>query len=118
MPLTQIGAVFLDEESKARDLFGVLFAVAIVAERRHLAGWPTYGVLRNLGFRKAGQRFLSLATPTDPPPAGAIGYYSDGYHHVALAIRSGSDRRLFVEFADDAIRTNVMGYIFRPRAIR
>jgi hypothetical protein len=107
VPLTQIGAVFLDEESKARDLFRVLFAVAIVAERRHLVGWPSYGVLRNLGFRKAGQRFVSLAAPTDAPPAGAIGYYSDGYHHVAVAIRSGSGRRLFVEFADDAISDGV-----------
>ena len=117
VPLTQTGAVFLDEQSKALQLFQVLVAASLVAEQRHVIGWPTYALLRDWGFRKAGKRFVRLASPTDTPPAGAIGYYSDGHDHVAVAILSGSGRRLFIEFAGDVLSTNVSGYIFvfRPR---
>jgi hypothetical protein len=118
VPLTQPGAVFLDEESKALNLSKLLFAVSLVAGQRHLNGWPTYGVLWDAGLRKLGKRFVRLASPADTPPAGAIGYYSDGHHHVAVAILSGSGRRLFIEYAGDALSTNVQGYIFRWRAIR
>jgi hypothetical protein len=112
VPLTQIGAVHLDERSKAVQLMEVLFAVALVGERRHFNGWPTYGVLLNWGFRKAGDRFVRLVSPTDTPPAGAIGYYSDGRDHVAVAIVSASGRRLFIEYDDDVLSTNVPGFSF------
>jgi hypothetical protein len=112
VPLTQTGAVFLDEQSKAFRLVRVLVAASLVAEQRHLTGWPTYALLRDWGFRKLGERFVKLASPTDTPPAGAIGYYSDGHEHVAIAILSGSGRRLFVEYAGDVVSTNVTSYIF------
>jgi hypothetical protein len=112
VPLTQAGAVFLDEQSKALRLVRVLVAASLVAEQRHLIGVPTYGVLRDLGFRKAGKRLVGLATPTDTPPVGAIGYYSDGHDHVVVAIRSRSGRRLFIEYAGDVVSTNVTEYIY------
>jgi hypothetical protein len=112
VPLTQTGAVFLDEQSKALRLFRVLVGASLVVEQRHLTGWPTYAVLRAWGFRNAGQRLVRLASPTDTPPAGAIGYYSDGNDHVAVAILSGSGRRLFIEYAGDVVSTNVTEYVF------
>jgi hypothetical protein len=118
IPLTQTGAVFLDEESKARELVLVLVGASLVAEKRHLLGWPTYEVLRAWGFRRFGKRFVRLDTPTGTPPAGAIGYWSDGHDHVAVAVLSASGRRLFIEQDADALSTNVTGYIFiwRPQA--
>ena len=70
VPLTQTGAVYLDEEAKARTLVEVLIGASLVGERRQLSGWPTYALLRDWGFRKLGDRFVSLANPTDTPPAG------------------------------------------------
>ena len=117
IPLTQIGAVFLDEKSKARELVLVLVGASLVAEKRHLLGWPTYEVLRAWGFRKLGSRFVRLDSPTGTPPAGTIGYWSDGDDHVAVAVLSASGRRLFIEQDADALSTNVTGYIFiwRPQ---
>jgi hypothetical protein len=117
VPLTQTGAICLDEESKAHRLARVLVASLLVAEQRHLIGWATYELLRDRGFPRAGNRFVGLAGPTDTPPAGAVGYYSDGDDHVVVAILSRSRRRLFIEYAGDVMSTNVTEYIylFRPR---
>jgi hypothetical protein len=113
VPLTQSGAVFLDEESKARGLFRWLFGAEAVAENLKLSGWPSYAqVVEKLG-PEAGQRLVSLASPTDTPPARTIGYYSDGREHVAVATLSRSGRRLFIEAAaGDVLSTNVARYIF------
>jgi hypothetical protein len=117
VPLTQAGAVYLDEESKARQLVGVLLGALLVGERRQLSGWPTYALLRDWGFRKLGDRFVELADPTDTPPAGSLGYYSDGHEHVAAAVLSASGRRLFLEYDGDAVSTNVQPYIFDWRPL-
>jgi hypothetical protein len=114
VPLTQTGAVFLDEQSKALRLVQVLIAASLVTEQEHVVGWPTYELLRGSGFRKLGKRFVSLASPTDTPPAGAVGYYSHG-RDVAVAILSSSGRRLFIESAGDVLSTNVGNYVFNLR---
>jgi hypothetical protein len=115
VPLTQTGAVFLDEESKARRLFSLLFVAGSVAERLNISGWPSYTqIVETLG--PAAQRsFVSLAAPSDTPPAGRIGYYSDRREHVAVAILSKSGKRLFIESAGDVLSTNVTGHIFGDR---
>ena len=112
IPLTQAGAVFLDEEAKALKLVLALVGASLIGEQRHLLGWPTYELLLDWGGRKAEKRFVKLASPTDTPPAGAIGYYSDGQDHVADAILSKSGRRLFIELDGDVLSTNVSSYIF------
>ena len=56
---------------------------------------------------------VALASPSDTPPSGSIGYYSDGAQHVAAVVLSATGRRLFFEFdADETVRTNVIGYIY------
>jgi hypothetical protein len=56
---------------------------------------------------------VALPTPSDTPPAGSIGYYSDGGHHVAAVVLSALGRRLFLEFdLGQTIRTNVVEYIY------
>ena len=112
VPLTQPGAVFVDERSKAVDLVGVLVGASFIGEQRHLTGWPTYELLLEWGGRKAAKRIVKLASPTDTPPAEAFGYYSGGQDHVAVAILSKSGRRLFIELDGDVLSSNVTGYIF------
>jgi hypothetical protein len=120
IPLTQRGAVFLDEQSKAFDLLRILLFVAIEAERRNWDGYPTAAELLEAiaesarPRRIAGQHgIVALGSPTDSPPAGAIGYYGDGQQHAAVVILSASGRRLFFEVEPDSvIHTNVAGYIY------
>ena len=55
---------------------------------------------------------LALASPSDTPPTGSVGYYSDGAEHAAAVVLSAEGRRLFVEVdADDVLRTNVARYL-------
>jgi hypothetical protein len=112
IPLTQKGAVFLDEEFKALGLLGILFVASGVVEKQKLDGYPTYAQMLQQ-YPKLEGHLVALAIPTDTPPPDTIGYYSDGQQHVALAIVSGLGRRLFVEYAaDEVLTTNVAGYIF------
>jgi hypothetical protein len=116
IPLTQEGAVRLDEKARAQALFAVLVIAATDAARRHLDGYPTSSELVALLpvlRRPIKLSVVALASASDTPPAGSIGYYSDGAHHVAAVVLSASGRRLFLEFdADDVIRSNVVGYIW------
>jgi hypothetical protein len=112
VPLTQQGAVFLDEEMKTFAMLGVAVVAGIVEEREKLPGHPTYDQLVGK-YPKIARRVVGLAAPGDTPPAGKIGYYSDGAEHVALVVLSASGRRLFIEeAADDVLSTNVAEYLF------
>jgi hypothetical protein len=116
IPLTQKGAVRLDERNRAHALLAVLSFAAADAGRRNLDGYPTSSELVALVpalTRPLKLSLVALASPADTPPAGAIGYYSDGARHVAAVVLSASGRRLFFEFdVDDVIRSNVVGYIY------
>jgi hypothetical protein len=113
VPLTQLGAIYLDELEKATSLFGLLLVIGVKADERHSKTWPTApDVLEGPIGRRLGPRLVALSSPSDTPSAGAIGYYSDGQQHVAVVIVSASGRRLFIEFAaDDALHTNVARYL-------
>jgi hypothetical protein len=116
VPLTQVGAVYLDEQFKAFSLLSVLTLAGLLAEERKPSGYPTPAQLLEAvpGFRPrpSGQRLVALAAPSDTPPGTAIGYYSDGAQHVAAVIVSASGRRLFVEYDGDVLHTNVAGFIY------
>jgi hypothetical protein len=116
VPLTQTGAVFLDEQEKAITVLGLLTIAALIGEDRNISGAPTPAELLDAvpGFQGLPARapVVPLATPSDTPAAPAVGYYSDGESHVAGVIVSASGRRLFVEYQGDVLHTNVARYIF------
>jgi hypothetical protein len=115
VPLTQHGAVYLDEERRASALMTLLTLAGIEADKHHSTTWPTADVMTALDpkvRRWLGFGIAALASPADTPPAEALGYYSDGQQHVEVVIVSAAGRRLFVELeADDLLRTNVTGYL-------
>ena len=112
IPLTQAGAVYLDEESKARRMFTVSLIVGFVKEEQKLSGYPTYAQLIQ-EYPKLAKRVVQLPAPGDTPPPKRVGYYSDGQEHIALAIVSASGKRLFLEAsAGDVVSTNVLVYLF------
>ena len=115
VPLTQRGAVHLDEEEKVWSLVGLLSFVAIFGEEDTWQGWPEPAeLIETISDRGRGRlELVGLASPADTPAPGAVGYYSDGRQHAAVVILSASGRRLFIEFdADEVLRTNVAGHIF------
>ena len=119
IPLTQRGAVRLDEQARAYALLRVLNIAAVLPRREGFDRWATPEELvaylpvlkrpRNLSV-------VPLASASDTPPAGSVGYYSDGAQHAAAVVISASGRRLFYEAdVDDVIRSNVIGYIYGDR---
>jgi hypothetical protein len=116
IPLTQAGAVLLDEESKAASVAGILLIAQLYAERREVNTWPTPAQLLGYLQRVAPQaegRVVALPTAADTPPAGKIGYWSDGGEAAAVVVLSRAGRRLFLEFGpDDMLHTNLAEYLF------
>jgi hypothetical protein len=116
IPLTRAGAVRLDEEAKAASVAGVLLIAQLYAERRKVDTWPTpsqlLGYLQRAAPKAAG-RIVALSTAADTPPAGKIGYWSDGGEAAAVVALSHAGRRLFLEVGpDDLLRTNLAQYLF------
>jgi hypothetical protein len=108
--------VRLDEQERARELFGVIALASADAGRYGIDGYPTPETfvdhLRAL-TPALKLTVVALASPSDTPAAGSIGFYSDGAQHVATVVLSATGRRLFLEYdVDDVLRTNVVGYIY------
>jgi hypothetical protein len=114
IPLTQKGAVHLDEYEKT----GLLLRVLALASFDPPPGerYRSVEELQAVLERVRPRLRLQLATLTsrdDTPPAGTVGYYFDGAEHVAAVILSATGRRLFIEYeAGGVLRTNVAQFIY------
>lgn len=107
VPLTQRGAVHLDELERALELANLLTVVGVLADERGQRGYPSSAEIES---RSEGE-VVALATPQDSPPPGRIGYYSDGALHVAAVALSAQGRRLFLERDGDRVSTNLIRYL-------
>ena len=115
IPFTQEGAVFLDEQLNAFGLIGILTISELTAEKAGRKGFLTYAELIEVATdARPGARslFVELASPSDTPPPEKVGYYSDGAKHAAAVVLSAQGKRLFLEFNDDVLHTNVAGHLF------
>ena len=110
VPLTQRGAVFLDEENTAHRIAAVLGLGGLIAEERGRTGFATPAEL--IDVLPPHHRAVPLTAPSDSPPAGVIGYYSDGAQHAAAVGLSTQGRRLFLELDRDVVHTNIVGHVF------
>ncbi len=84
VPLTQTGAVHLDEESKSSAIWTLLLVAGL--ETDDPKAYPTPAQLLEALRKRNGvpaSAIVALARPTDTPQAGSIGYYSNGREHVA-----------------------------------
>ena len=111
VPLTQHGAVYLDERQKTREMIMILVLAGQLAEKRGLVGQPTAEQLLARWPWLVG-RLIPMSGPDETPPPKTVGYWSDAAEHVALVALSSSGRRLFVEYEGDVLHTNVAGYIY------
>jgi hypothetical protein len=89
----------------------VLIFGELMAEDRNGTGFVTPAEL--LEALPPGQRrVVALAAPSDTPPAGVVGYYSDGAQHAAAVGLSTQGRRLFLEVNGDVLHTNIVEHLF------
>jgi hypothetical protein len=114
VPLTQAGAAYLAEEKEVREV-AVLLWMARPAVGEEWRGFATPDALlrklREMGSG-GGDTVVALTAPDETPPAGGVGYYSDGAEHAATVTVAGTGRRLFIEVSSgNVIRTNVMGFL-------
>jgi hypothetical protein len=114
VPLTQRGAVYLDEQERAVSMFFLLTLAGELGDD-DANTYPTPAeFLRKLERRGLTglSRLVALTAPSATPPSGRVGYYSDGVRHAAVVMLSASGRRLFIEVAtDDLLHTNVARYL-------
>jgi hypothetical protein len=112
IPITQEGAVYLDEEKGAIKLFRASLDIALVKDQLKLSGSPTYDQVV-AAYPGAAKVLAPLATPDAAPPPKRVGYYSDGAEHTAFAILSTLGKRLFIEqSAGEVLTTNVSAHLF------
>jgi hypothetical protein len=112
LPLTQQGTVFLDNQYNAFLLNIVLMVSESLAEERGREGYLTPDELMELtSTAPRGPTLVVLASSSDTPPAGTVGYYSDGAKHAAVVTVSAAGKRLFIEVNGDAVHTNVLRYL-------
>jgi hypothetical protein len=117
IPLTQRGAVRLDERARAHALLALLDIGAVLGQQKghgHPFA-PSAELVAALPQLRRPLRLsvVELANAADTPPAGSIGYYSNGAEHAATVVLSASGRRLFLEAdADNVVRTNVAEYVY------
>ena len=111
IPLTQRGAVYVDEREKSGQLFSVLVLAGFIGVDRGVDGAATAEELFAAQPRLR-EILVPLEGPTGTPPADRVGYWSDGAGHVAVVTLSASGRRLFIEYEGDVLHTNVASHIF------
>jgi hypothetical protein len=108
--LSERGAVALDEQGRAITLFVLL---TLATDRNGRFTPPEEFIPSRRGQAAARWPIVAMATPSETPPDGTIGYYSDGAEHAAVVVLSEAGRRLFVELnADDVLHTNVAKYLY------
>lgn len=109
VPLSQAGAVRLDEESRGRTMFILLSVAGFAAEKRTPNAYPNLTRLLPAKSRSL-LRVVALKDPAGTPPAGWTGYYTDGLQHVVVVAVSTLGRRMFYEQQGrDEVRTNLTG---------
>lgn len=106
LPLTQAGAVFLDERRIAGRLSALLDVVGELAEGGR------YPATADAIARARHDDVVALALPTDTPPPGRLGLFTDGAQHAAAVAVTASGRRVFIGVAGDAVATNLTAALF------
>jgi hypothetical protein len=56
-----------------------------------------------------GGQITALSSPTDTPPPGLVGYWTDGAAHARVAMTTATGRLLFIDRNGDTIAQNTLG---------
>jgi hypothetical protein len=112
IPVTQDGAIYIDER---HTLFGIRNAVFTAASDAEDAGRATFEPADQFVDRYGFEGdMLVLATPDASPPDGTIGIFSDGAHHFEAVALTSLGRRMFYDINGDVLTTNGTPYLTDP----
>ncbi len=112
--LTQKGAAFLDEDRLSSTMYRVLEVAIADARRRPEGDFPPAAEFA-AGPTAGGLRLAALGSADASPPAGAIGFYSDGADHAEVVGISTLGRRLFIDSNAGVLSTNAAEHLLRAR---
>lgn len=103
--VTDRGRAFLDQRARTIELGVTSVAVS-------LAGDPSFklpgATLLERVQAQLGPDVVELATPDDTPPAGKVGYWTDGKSGFAAVVLLADGTRRFVRIQDGVYSTNDM----------
>jgi hypothetical protein len=106
VPLTQRGAVYLDERTKSIVLVTLLTAVE---SRTRDGRYPSSAeAIEASGFTNA----VPLDDPAATPPAGKIGLYTDAAQRAVAVAVTKSGRRVFLDVNGESLSTNLTSVLF------
>jgi len=107
IPLTQRGAVFLDEGRKTNAMVDLAGQAEVLAGGRKDGLYPPASELE----RKVGSRPAALATPDATPPPGRVGVYTNA-RDITIVTLSATGRRLYIQTEGERFSTNVIEQFF------
>ncbi len=107
--LSQKGAAYLDEDRVTQRILGVL-DVAVTHARHDRGGHfpPARKIVAAFGAK-----VVALDAAEAAPPAGRIGFFSDGAEHAEVVATSALGHRLFVDSNAGVLSTNAQEHLFR-----
>lgn len=110
--LTQRGAAFLEEDRLTATGLAVL-EVAI-GEAQHQPDGHFLTAQQFVSGDPLGHlRIVVLVSPSDTPPAGTVGFYSDGVNHAEVVEVSRLGQRIFIDSNDGVLSTNAAEHLSR-----
>lgn len=102
--LTRAGRAFLAERFQGVIVDALIRSAKVNAEN---GGYPAADSF----VSGSDGRIVALASPSDTPPPGRYGFYSDGAQHIEAVGVTPAGQRLFEEVNGDTLSSNVAAYV-------
>jgi hypothetical protein len=109
IPVTQEGAIYIDERRTLFEIWNAAFTAAGDAEDAHSATFESADQFVNK-YGSDGD-VIALASPDAVPPAGKLGIFSDGDRHFEAVALTTLGRRMFYDINGDVLTTNGTTYL-------
>lgn len=110
--LTQKGARYLDADRVTAHLDQVLTIAFFLANGDPHGHFPSATTITS-AFAHTRLRVVTLRSPTDTPPAGEVGVFSDGLNHCETVGTTRVGQRLFIDSNNGTLSTNSSDHLFR-----
>jgi hypothetical protein len=112
IPVTQDGAIYLDERRTMQTLGNAGYiAASDSADTGRTTFAPTEELVSDYNRGNLGTA-VALATPDETPPPGKLGIFSDGAHHFEAVKLTTRGRRLFYDINGEILTTNGQTYLY------
>ena len=105
LPLTGNGVAYLAAKRLGDQLIAAMEVASALGPDGH---YPTGADVEVPGL-------VLLAAPTDSPPAGRVGFFSDGARHMTVVGITADGRRLFIDADGGVLTGNVPGLVLDQR---